>query len=135
MTEPGLDVPKLAASYRKLVLWFGAQLALALLGMVAIAITGPTVLGAAIAVVRLVGLLATVCALGIYAFRTAAALGSRVGFLWGLAMLVPLVNAITLLVLSSKATSACRGAGVPVGFLGPKPTGPAHEGTAAGPAA
>jgi hypothetical protein len=134
MAEGGLDVARLAASYRRLVLWFGAQLALGILGAVAVAVAGPNALGVTIAVVRLVGILATVCALGIYSYRTAAALGSRVGLLWGLAMLVPLVNAITLLVLSSKATKACRAAGVPVGFLGPKFTESPSDGDSTGPA-
>jgi hypothetical protein len=35
-------------------------------------------------------------------------------------MLVPLLNVVTLLILSAKATRACRAHGVPVGFLGPK---------------
>ena len=120
MEGSDLNVSKLAPAYRSLVLWFGAQLALGVLGALAVAATDHTALGAAIAIARLLSLVATVCALGIYAYRTALALGSRVGVLWGVAMLVPLVNVITLLVLSAKATNACREAGVSVGFFGPK---------------
>ena len=134
MAEAALDVAKLTVSYRRLVLWFGAQLALGILGAVAVVVAGRSALGVTIAVVRVVGILVTICALGIYSYRTAAALGSRVGLLWGFAMLVPLVNVITLLVLSSKATKACRAAGVPVGFLGPKSTELADDGHGTGPA-
>jgi hypothetical protein len=39
--------------------------------------------------------------------------------LWTLGMLIPLVNLVLLLVLSTKASRACREAGISVGFLGP----------------
>ena len=64
--------------------------------------------------------LATIIALAFYAFRTAEALGSSTAGLWGVAMLVPCVNGITLLILSSKANAACRANGVAVGLFGPR---------------
>ena len=115
------DVPKLAASYRRLVLWFGVQLVIAILGEIASAIVSETtLLGVVIVLARSIGLLVTIVALVIYAYRTAAVLGSPVPFLWSAAMLIPLINAITLLVLSAKSTNACRAAGIPVGLFGPK---------------
>lgn len=107
------DVAKLARAYRNLVLWFGVQLVM-------------TMGNQAFAEVPLVGalaglvILATLVALTIYAYRTASALGASVPILWAVAMFLPCVNAITLLVLSSKATAACRERGIEVGFLGPK---------------
>ncbi|HEX5758194.1 MAG TPA: hypothetical protein VF121_03275 [Thermoanaerobaculia bacterium] len=114
-----LDVAGLALAYRQLVLWFGAQLVLSLawLGLEPVAEGGA---GAILAFGVSLGLLATAFALAYYAYRTATALGSKSGVLWAIAMLVPCVNMITLLVLSSKATQACRANGIPVGFFGPK---------------
>ena len=120
MTEQGFDAGRLAASYRRLVLWFGVQLVVGLLGPVVAVALGDTALALLFEIAQLVVILVTIAALTLYAYRTAVALRSSVGVLWAVAMLVPLVNLITLLVLSSKATSACRAAGIPVGFLGPK---------------
>ncbi len=120
MQSSTLDVPKLAIAYRRLVLWFGGQLVIAVFGPVLSLVAGETPLGTMIALLGLLGWLVTVCALTYYAFRTASALGSLVAIVWAIAMFVPYINAITLLVLSSKATKACREAGVPVGFLGPQ---------------
>jgi hypothetical protein len=109
----GFDVTKLARAYRALVLWFGVQLVMSLANQV---LPKTPVIAALSGLV----VLATFVALTMYAYRTAAALGSSVPVLWAVAMFVPCVNAITLLVLSSKATSACRERGIVVGLLGPK---------------
>jgi hypothetical protein len=104
------DLSALARNYRSLVLGVGAQL---LLGAVyrtmpeTVLFVGPA-------------LLATIVALMYFAYKTAQALGSPYGALWAVAMLVPCLNILTLLVLSSKATAVCRANGIPVGFLGPK---------------
>jgi hypothetical protein len=66
------------------------------------------------------GMLATFVGLVYYGYRTATALGSGVAWLWALAMVVPCVNVVTLLALSSKATRACRENGIEVGLLGPR---------------
>lgn len=113
------EVRRLTRAYRSLVRWFGVQLLVGLgLGFVA-GLVGPG-LDPSVRGVQGLATLATVVPLAIYAHRTASALGSRVSVLWGAAMVVPLINMITLLILSSRATRACRAAGVPVGFLGPK---------------
>jgi hypothetical protein len=120
MGTAAVNVTMLAQAYRRLVLWFGVQLAVGIVGPVGVAIAGDSLVGAAVAVGYFGGILATMWALVYYAFLTARALGSRVAVVWALAMLVPLANAITLLILSSRATKACRAHGVPVGLLGPK---------------
>ncbi len=109
----GLDVPALARAYKSLVLWFGVELLLTIFNS---AMSKVPLVGAFVAL----GLLVTLVMLAVYAYRTSRALGSSVGWLWAVAMLVPCANVITLLVLSSKATSACRERGIEVGFLGPK---------------
>ena len=115
-----IDVLGLAFAYRRLVMWFGAQLVLGMarLGLVPTFSQGSV--GEMLALVFLAAAVATTCALAYYGYKTAEALGSSVGWLWALAMFVPCVNALTLLALSSKATGACRTNGIPVGFFGPK---------------
>ena len=116
---PGdLDVAGLATAYRQLVLWFGAQLIVAFVRVVAEPAEGTA--GLIWAGVVVVGVLATMVALVYYGYRTAQALGSDAAWVWGAAMLVPCISLFTLLVLSSKATRACKAHGVPVGLFGPK---------------
>jgi hypothetical protein len=55
-----------------------------------------------------------------YVYRTAKSLGSTSGAIWAIAMLVPLVNVLTLLALSSKASAVCRANGIEIGLLGPR---------------
>lgn len=121
------DPVRLATAYRRLVLWFGGQL---VFGLGSVALDPVADDGVALALAALFGLgsLVTVVALAIYGSRTATALGSSAGWLWGVAMFIPCVNVVTLLTLSAKATSACRAAGIPVGFFGPKvpPGTPSH---------
>jgi len=114
------DIPKLAVAYKWLVLWFGIQLVVTIGGGMVAIVLGESAFGGLFALVRLTALLVTIIALVISAYRTASALGSHVGFLWAIAMLIPLLNAITLLVLSARSTKACREAGVEVGFFGPR---------------
>jgi hypothetical protein len=120
MSSGLIDVPALAHGYRFLVLWFGVQLLVS--GASAIIQVAP-IAGALAVVLSLLisgGMLATFVGLIYYGYRTAIALGSGVAWLWALGMVVPCVNVITLLALSSKATRACRANGIEVGLLGPK---------------
>jgi hypothetical protein len=129
---PGqVSISALAGAYRRLVLWFGAQLILNCGAMGAGPVLGDTILGGIVGLAALAGMLVTIGALAYYGYRTALALGSGVAWLWALAMFVPCANAITLLVLSSRATQACAAHGIPVGLLGPKVIPP--EGTPRGP--
>jgi hypothetical protein len=105
------NIQHLAVSYRQLVLWVGLQLVLSL---------GSLFLGSVPVTVRLLPLLATAIALAYYAYKTAQALGSLNAWVWAAAMFVPWVSAVTLLILSSKATALCRANGIEVGLLGPR---------------
>jgi hypothetical protein len=109
---------RVVAPYRGLILWFALQLLVGISGALALASVSPELRPIVVRVRSLV-IFVTFIGLAIYAYRTSLALGSKVGFLWSLAMIVPLVNLFTLFVLSFKATRACRAAGIPVGFLGP----------------
>jgi hypothetical protein len=104
------NITRLAVSYRQLVLWVGLQILISL-GLLLFDSLSPLLVPA---------LVATIIALAFYAFRTAEALGSPSAPLWAVAMLIPCINVITLLVLSSNATGMCRANGVPVGFFGPR---------------
>jgi hypothetical protein len=99
-----------AAPYRNLVLSFGLQL------LLWFASTAAPKLAPIIGL----GFIATLVMLAVFAFQTTRGMGSKIPALWAVLMLVPCFNSITLLVLSSKATAACREAGIPVGLLGPK---------------
>ncbi|MDY7093828.1 MAG: hypothetical protein SX243_12725 [Acidobacteriota bacterium] len=116
-----VDIQALAVSYRRLVQWVGVQLLLmfspAVLELV-VSDDNPVFPVASLAIGLIA--LASVFALAIYGYRTARALGSNLGFFWALAMLLPCVNLLVLLALSSRATQACRAEGVEVGLLGPK---------------
>lgn len=115
-----LDVSALARAYRRLVLWFGAGLILVFAQLGLHSIPGEEFVRTLQELVEIVGVVAISLALAYYGYRTAQTLGSTVAWVWGLAMLLPLLNLVTLLALSSKATRACRANGVPVGFFGPK---------------
>jgi hypothetical protein len=110
LKKTSTTISNLAINYRQLVLWVGVQI-LSFLGFL---------LFNSLALILVPALGATIIALAFYAFRTAEALGSSSALLWAVAMLIPFINIITLLVLSSKATEVCRASGVPVGFLGPR---------------
>jgi uncharacterized membrane protein len=114
------NVSKLIAAYRRLVFWFGIQILIAIIGAFANFITGDTMLGFVITFARTICIVVTLVALAVYAYRTAVALELHVASLWAAAMFIPLLNAVILLVLSTKATNACRQAGIPVGFFGPR---------------
>ncbi|MET0556462.1 MAG: hypothetical protein ABW221_25725 [Vicinamibacteria bacterium] len=118
MAPASIDAPALAGAYRNLVLWFGGQLLVNALSCGARGLQGAAAV--LVSLVVLVGMLATLVALVYYGYRTAQALGSTVAWLWAVGMLVPCVNVITLLALSSQATRACRENGIEVGLLGPK---------------
>jgi hypothetical protein len=118
MPPASIDVHALAGAYRNLVLWFGGQLLLNAISCGARGVGGAAEV--LISLVVLAGVLATIVALSYYGYRTAEALGSTVAWLWAVGMLVPCINLITLLALSSQATRACRENGIEVGLLGPK---------------
>lgn len=100
------SVSALANNYRQLVLWVGAQILLSI-GMLVFPLLAFFVF-------------VTVFAIALYAYRTAESLGSSSAVLWAAAMLIPFVNILTLLALSSRASAVCAANGIPVGLLGPR---------------
>lgn len=114
------DISGLAHAYRRLVLWFGVQLFWGAQQVLLQPIADELGAGVPMSLLLLVGSLATVLALVYYGYRTAAAFGSTVPWLWASAMLVPLASLLTLLALSSQAARTCKAHGVPVGIFGPK---------------
>jgi hypothetical protein len=119
--EPYLadEAEAIARLYRRLVLLVGAQL---LLGFF---FNSLSVVARGSAAVGILVLLAfpVVVAISIFIAITAYKLSNRLQsglpILWAIAMFIPCVNIITLLALSSIATSWCRRHGIKVGFFGP----------------
>lgn len=114
------DIPRLAVSYRRLILWFGVQVLLSIAAVLIRSLSHQEEPPLPFAAASWLVTLGTLVALGIYAYRTADAFGSPVPILWVIAMVVPCVNVIPLAMLSSKAASVCRASGIPVGLFGPK---------------
>jgi hypothetical protein len=88
--------------YRRLGLWFAVEYLLyfRLLHLVHGSLSDESVLGAILVTTMVVAFVVISLALGYFGFRTAAALGSPLAWLWGIAMLVPFVNLIPLLLLT-----------------------------------
>ncbi len=119
---PIARIERVAQLYRRLVLVVGAQL-LAICGLTAViaALAGQEgsvsegVLGMVNLVVRLVLIVVGM----ITGYQLATELGIGNAALWAVGMLVPCVNLLVVLGLSSKANGWCQAAGVEVGLLGP----------------
>lgn len=119
------DIQTLAGAYRRLVVWVGIQLLLSLGSALVPASSVPGPLGPVLKQALAAAMLLSVFTVLISTYRTARALGSSRPTLWVVAMFLPLVNVISLLVLSSHASAICRMHNVPVGILGPRlPAGP-----------
>lgn len=101
-----MEIAPLARNYRQLVLWVGVQILFSLFTLVS--------------PLFVFLLLVTIIAIMFYAYRTAESLGSTSAAIWAVAMLIPFVNILTLLALSSKASAVCRANGIEVGLLGPR---------------
>ena len=117
MDDKPPDIPRLAHAYRRLVLWFGAQLSLNIVSFALQPVLRQrwaVPFRTAFVVVNL----AIVVALAYYAYRTAEAIGSPDPGIWVVGLV--LFNFIALALLSSKAAAICREKGIPVGLLGPK---------------
>jgi hypothetical protein len=94
---------ELAVAYRNLVLCFGGQLFLTAVdvwGNLSLQGVAAEALGTLVSI----GMLGSAAALTYFGYRTAQAMGSGVPWAWAVGMLVPCVNILTLLVLSSRAT-------------------------------
>jgi GYF domain 2 len=114
---PFEDAEKLAQLYRRLVLLVGLQI---LVGLFLVPFQAqPTATGGLVGgVANLVVLVVAVVGV-VTAYKLAGLLRSGPPLLWAIAMLLPCINIIVLLVLSSQAQTWCRRYGIKVGFLGP----------------
>jgi hypothetical protein len=114
-------VERIARHYRRLVLLVGLQI-LAVFGFTAfMAAVAPEAAGAGgaielAAVVVRIGLFLAGMVVG---YQLADALADGNPWLWALGMLIPVINLIVLVAMSSKANASCQKAGVKVGLLGP----------------
>lgn len=102
-------IVRIARSYRSLLLWFVGTLLVQ---------GGVRHLPGIAALIGLVVLLAMLAGMLVATYRLADDL-DLMAPLWTIGMLVPVVNLVVLLMLSSKANKACRAAGLSVGLLGP----------------
>lgn len=127
MTEPRaaaarsarrVDAAPLLAAWQRLVLWYCGQLVLLLFSRLALPWAAWSPLGAGVYLATTIGALFTIAAVAIAGYRVAVATGSDVGWLWGLALLVPLLNLPAFVLLGRAATRAGRAAGLPFGLLG-----------------
>jgi hypothetical protein len=105
-----------------LVLAFGSQLVVGGLAILGGAVL-PEPAVAAMGVLVDVLMLGSAGALAYFGYRTAQEMGSGAAWVWAAGMFAPCLNVIVLLVVSGRATSFCRDAGIPVGILGPKVPG------------
>lgn len=122
-----LDVSELATAFRRLVLWFGAHLILVAPSMGLQQLAGEGSVWKLMSFLLLTAGVVMEVVLVYYGYRTAKALGSGAAWVWGIAVLVPVLNLVILVALNLKATRACKAHGVPVGFFGPKAP-PLHAG-------
>ncbi|HSY47752.1 MAG TPA: hypothetical protein VLC46_02980 [Thermoanaerobaculia bacterium] len=116
-TEKPPDIPRLAHAYRRLVLWFGAQLFLTLASIAIQPVLGQR-WAIPLKTALVIGHFVIVVALAYYAYRTAEALGAPNPAVWVVGLV--LFNFIALALLSSKAATICREKGIPVGLFGPR---------------
>ena len=117
MTEKPPDIPRLAYAYRRLVLWFGAQLYVNVVSFFLQPVLGQR-WAISVRIALTVANLVIVVAMAYYAYHTAAALGAPNPEVWVVGLV--LFNFIALALLSSKAATICKAKGIPIGLLGPK---------------
>jgi hypothetical protein len=116
------EAEAIAKLYRRLVRTVGGQLLLSLIANLRSARPGSggeDVLTGLLAIVIFIALIVTEVVVVGTAYKLARRLGSGTPILWAIAMFIPCINILTLLALSSKATSWCRRHGIKVGFFGP----------------
>jgi hypothetical protein len=111
-------IETVAARYKELVLLVGGQLFLNGVARPGVP-RDPAGLPDEIVALALLALLASGGLLVVTAYRLMKAMNAAVPLLWGLALLVPLVNLVMLLLISVRARAWCQRFGVQVGFFGP----------------
>ena len=113
------DAAPVARLYRRLVLLVGCQILISFGGTMLEA-TLPDGVAALIALLALAAQLAIVVLMVVTGYGLTKRLGAGVPVLWAIGMLIPLLNILVLLAISSKANAWCKARGIPVGLLGPK---------------
>ena len=106
----------IARLYRRLVLLVGLQILLSIAQLPLQQSSGLWIL--VLALITLV-LLGTIVAIVVTAYQLTRHLASGWPIVSAIAMLIPCINILTLLVISSRAQSWCRRYGIKVGLLGP----------------
>lgn len=112
------DAHAVARLYRRLVLLVGVQLLLGMIINVADQ-PNPSDLGILLALASFACAVGVVIWLIVTAYQLMKHVDSKTPALWALSMLVPLVNILFLLAISSKAQAWCKQRGIKVGFFGP----------------
>jgi GYF domain 2 len=110
---------RVAELFRRLVVLVGVQL-LVYAGFAVIGDQSGLVVPI---MVLFVGLLATSVALAVTAHKLMTSLDARLPLAWALGMLVPTMNLVVLLGVSTIAQWWCKRFDIPVGFLGPTKEG------------
>jgi hypothetical protein len=119
--DPAL-IEGVARHYRRLVLLVGAQILLGF-ALQAPAAAGPSAVVLLFTFGVLLLALATTVAMAVTVYRLMSLLDDGAPAIWAMAILLPLINILILLVISSKAQAWCKRHGIPVGFFGPTTTG------------
>jgi len=113
------DAAPVARLYRRLVLLVGCQILISFGGTL-IQATQPSDVAALIALLGLAAQLVIVVLMVITGYGLTKRLDAGAPVLWAIGMLIPLLNILVLLAISSKANAWCKARGIPVGLLGPK---------------
>src|SRR5204863_2127243 len=113
------DAAPVARLYRRLVLLVGCQILISIGGGI-ISATQPPEVAALISLVALAVQLVIVVMMVVTGYGLTKKLDAGIPVLWAIGMLLPLLNIIVLLAISSKATAWCTARGIRVGLLVPK---------------
>lgn len=113
-----VDGPRLLAAYQRFVLWYFVQLVLLIFARLASPAAEWSSLGAALFLLATVAALLTTAGVVLSGYRVAVGIGSDVGWLWALALLVPLASLPAFFLLGRAASRAGREIGLPFGLLG-----------------
>jgi hypothetical protein len=119
-TNPHEDLPRLrpiATAYRMLVMLVGLNILLWIGSNPGF--TGTGVGGKAIHEVCTMGALLIPLVIAVKGYQLASLLRRAVPVLWAVGMVIPLINLVVLLALSSASQAFCTKYGIPVGLLGP----------------
>jgi hypothetical protein len=115
---PVAVVVAVATLYRRLVLLVGGQMALGIALQMFVP-AGPPIVSALLGLLVLAAAFAVSIVMAVTVYRLMPLLDEGVPLLWALAIFLPIVNLVTLLVISQKSQAWCRQRSIYVGLLGP----------------